>query len=82
MQKFKQNGLLDNANLSFAANLSSKDIVRPILCHLLPLINGIISILVRDCAQLVNFYDAGNSNEYYELKMKMMEKTRILGLLK
>jgi hypothetical protein len=50
------------------------------LCHLLPLINGIVSIYVNNSAQLVYIYDAGNSKEIYELNMKMMEKTRILAL--
>jgi hypothetical protein len=80
MQKFKQNGLLDNANLWFDANLSPKDIVQPVLCHLLPLINGIVSIYLMDSAQLVDFYDTGNSKEIYERNMKMMETTRILAL--
>jgi hypothetical protein len=79
LQKFQQNGLLDNVNLWFA-KLLSKDIVQPVLCHLLPLINGILSITVEDSAQLVHFYDAENSKEIYELNMKMMEKTRCLGV--
>jgi hypothetical protein len=79
MQKFQQNGLLDNANLWFAANLSSKDIVQPVLCHLLPLINGIVSIEMNS-AQFVDFYNAENSTEIYEMNMKMMEETRLLGL--
>jgi hypothetical protein len=80
MQKFKQNGLLDNANLWFDANLSPKDIVQPVLRHLLPLINGIFSIDMKESAQLVDLYDAGNSKEIHELNMKMMEETRILAL--
>jgi hypothetical protein len=80
MQKFRQNGLLDNVNLWFAANISSKNIVQPILCHLLPLINGIVSIYLMDSALLVDFYDAGNSKKIYEQNMKMMEQTRILTL--
>jgi hypothetical protein len=79
MQKFQQNGLLDNVNLEFA-KLFPKDIVQPVLCHILPLINGIISIAVQNSAQLVDFYNAGNSKEIYELNMKMMEQTRILGV--
>jgi hypothetical protein len=80
MQKFKQNGLLDNANLWFDANLSPKDIVQPVLRHLLPLINGIVSIYLLDSAQLIAIYDAENSKEIYEMNMKMMEETRILTL--
>jgi hypothetical protein len=78
MQKFQQNGLLENVNLSFAANLSSKDIVQPVLRHILPLINGIVSINLLDSAQLVDFYDDGNTKEIHEMKVKMMEQTRIL----
>jgi hypothetical protein len=70
--------MLDNVNLWFA-KLSSKDIVQPLLCHLLPLVNGILSIFM-DSAQLAHFYDAGNSKEIYELNMKMMEGTRFLGV--
>jgi hypothetical protein len=77
MQKFQQNGLLDNVNLTFD-KLSSKDI-QPVMSRILPLINGIVSIYVSDSTQLVDFYDAGNSKEIYELNMKMMEKTRYLG---
>jgi hypothetical protein len=79
MQKFKQNGLLDNVNLAFG-ELSAKDIVQPVLCHILPLINGIVSINMEDSAQLVDFYDAENNKEIYGMKMKMMEKTRFLGV--
>jgi hypothetical protein len=78
MQKFQQNSLLDNVNLEFD-KLSPKDIVQPVLCHILPLINGIVSIDLEDSAQLVDFYDAGKSKEIYEMNMKMMEKTRFLG---
>jgi hypothetical protein len=78
MQKFQQNGLLDNVNLAFAANLSSNDIVQPVLLHILPLINGIVSINLLDSAQLVDFYDDGNSKEIHEMSMKMMEQTRVL----
>jgi hypothetical protein len=78
MQKFKQNGLLDNVNLVFA-KLSVKDIVQPVLCHLLPLINGIVSINVEKSAQLFDFYDAENSKEISEMNMKMMEETRFVG---
>jgi hypothetical protein len=77
MQKFKQNGLLDNVYLCIWE--LKKDIVQPILCHLLPLINGIHGIDVIKSAQLTDFYDAGKSKEIYELNMKMMQKTRILG---
>jgi hypothetical protein len=76
MQKFQQNGLLDNVNLW----LPLKDFVQPVLCHILPLINGIASIYVKESAQLVDIYDAGKSKEIYELNMKMMQKTRILGV--
>jgi hypothetical protein len=80
MQKFKQNGLLDNVNLAFG-ELSAKDIVQPVLCHILPLINGIVSINMEDSAQLVDFYEAGGNNkEIYGMNMKMMEKTRFLGV--
>jgi hypothetical protein len=72
MQKFQQNGLLNNVNLAFS-NLKSKDF-GPVLCHILPLINGIVSIAVRDIAQLAEIYSAGNSKEIYELNMKLMEK--------
>jgi hypothetical protein len=33
-----------------------------------------------DSAQLVHFYDAGNSKEIYELNIKMMEETRFLAI--
>jgi hypothetical protein len=78
MQKFQQNGLLDNVNLAFG-KLPSNDILHPVLCHILPMINGINSIYLLDSAQLVDIYDAENSKEIYELNMKMMEKTRLLG---
>jgi hypothetical protein len=78
MQKFQQNGLLDNVRLCIGK--LTKDIVQPVLCHLLPLIKGIVSINVEDSAQLVDIYDAGNSKEIYEMNMKMMEKTRLLTL--
>jgi hypothetical protein len=77
MQKFQQNGLLDNVNLGIWE--LKKDIFQPILCHLLPLINGIRAIDVMQSAQLVNFHDAENSKEIYELNMKMLDETRILG---
>jgi hypothetical protein len=77
-KKFQQNGLLHNVIL-LIDQLSAKDIVQPVLCHILPLINGIVSIEV-DSAQLVHFYDAGISKEIYEMNMKMMEKTRLLGV--
>jgi hypothetical protein len=77
LQKFQQNGLLDNVNLEFA-KLSTKDIVQPVLTHLLPLLNGIVSIFVHS-AQLVHIYDAGNSKEIHELNMKIMEEIRFLG---
>jgi hypothetical protein len=79
MQKFQQNGLLHNVNLWFD-KAPSKDKIHSVLCHLLPLINGINSIYVEDSAQLVHFYDAGNSKEIYEMNMKMMEETRIMGV--
>jgi hypothetical protein len=78
MQKFQKNGLLDNVNLVFSY-LPSRDIANLVLCHLLPLINGIVSIILHS-AQLVHFYNAGNSKEICEMNMKMMEKTRILAL--
>jgi hypothetical protein len=78
MQKFQQNGLLHNVKLS-VGELSAKDIVQPVLCHLLPLINGIASIEVENSAQVVDFYDAGNSKEIYELYIKMME-TKLLAV--
>jgi hypothetical protein len=80
MQKFQQNGLFENVNLLFG-ELPSKAIVQPVLCHLLPLIKDINSIYVKDSARLVDFYDAGNSKEIYELNMKMMEETRFLGVM-
>jgi hypothetical protein len=81
MQKFQQNGLLDNVNLQFAKiPPTSKVIVQQVLGHLLPLINGIRSINMVDSAQLIDFYDAGNSKEIYERNMKMMAETRILAL--
>jgi hypothetical protein len=81
MQKFKQNGLLDNVNLSFA-KLPSKDLLPTVLCHILPLINGIVSIEVQCSSQLVDIYDAENSKEIYERNMKMMEETRILHVIR
>jgi hypothetical protein len=78
MQKFQQNGLLDNVSLLFD-KLPSKEIVQPVLCHILPLINGIVSIYVKDSAQLVDFYDAGNTKDIHELNIKMMEETRFFG---
>jgi hypothetical protein len=79
MQKFQQNGLFDNVNLLSLDKVPrpSKDIVQPVLCHILPLINGIVSIYLQS-AQLVDIYDAANSKEISELNMKMMEKTRFL----
>jgi hypothetical protein len=76
MQKFQQNGLLDNVTLDFS-KLSAKDIVQPVLCHILPLLNGIVSVFMQS-AHLVHFYDAGKSKEVYELNMKMLEETKIL----
>jgi hypothetical protein len=76
MQKFQQNDLLDNVNLSFAS-LPSRDKIQQVLGRLLPLIKGIVSIYVHS-AQLVEIYDAGNSQEIHEMNMKMMEKTRLL----
>jgi hypothetical protein len=78
LQKFQQNGLFDNVNLVFPSSLS-KAIIQQVLCHLLPLINGIAKVDVEDSAKLVDFYDAANSKEIYEMNMKMMEKTRVLG---
>jgi hypothetical protein len=78
MQKFQQNGLLDNVNLWFE-KLFPKDIVQPVLCHILSLINGIVSIFMHS-AQLVDIYSAENNKEIYEMNMKMMEKMRFLGV--
>jgi hypothetical protein len=78
IQKFQQNGLLDNVNLEFG-ELFPKAIVQPVLCHLLPLFKGILSICLPS-AQLVDIYDAGSSKEIYEMNMKMMEKTRVLNV--
>jgi hypothetical protein len=77
MQQFQQNGLFDNVNLSFDI-YSSKAKIQPVLCHLLPLVNGITTVNVENSAQLVDFYDAGNSKEIYELNMKMMENASLL----
>jgi hypothetical protein len=77
MQKFQQNGLLDNVNLLFARSLS-KNILQ-VVCHILPLINGIVAIFGHS-AQLVDIYNSANSKKIYEMNMKMMEETRILGL--
>jgi hypothetical protein len=79
MQKFQQNGLLENVNMLFD-KLPSWDFVKPVLCHILPLINGIDSIEMTDIAQLADIYDAGNNKEIYEMSMKMMEKTRFLSV--
>jgi hypothetical protein len=46
----------------------------------MPLINGINSIEVSESLQLVDFYDAGNSKEIYEMNIKMMEETRLLSV--
>jgi hypothetical protein len=78
MQNFQQNGLLDNVNLWFY-KIFPKDIVQPLLCHILPLINGIVSIHLQS-ALLVDFYDAGNSKGIMEVNMKMMEKPRLLSV--
>jgi hypothetical protein len=78
MQKFQQNGLFDNVNLVFD-KVPSKDILHQALSHLLPLINGIVLIDVKESAQMADFYDAANSKEIHELNMKMMEETRILA---
>jgi hypothetical protein len=78
MQKFKQNGLLDKVNLLFA-KLPTKNILQPVLCHILPLVNDIVSIYVHN-TQLIDLYDAENRQEIYELTMKMMEETRVLGV--
>jgi hypothetical protein len=78
MHKFQQNGLLDYVNLCIWD--LPKDILQQVLGHLLPLINGIVSIEVMESAQLADIYDAGNRQETYELNMKMMEKTRFLSV--
>jgi hypothetical protein len=74
MQKFQQNGLLDNVTLSFS-NVSE---IQPVLCQLLPLFNGIAAVEVGLSAQLVDLYNTGNNKENHEMNMKMMEKTRLL----
>jgi hypothetical protein len=74
MQKFQQNDLLDNVHLAFGKLAS----IHPVLSHMIPLINGIVSIDVMNSAQLVGIYDAANSKEMHELNMKMMEQTRFL----
>jgi hypothetical protein len=80
MQKFQQNGLLENVNLSYKI-LPSKAIIHPVLCHILPLINGIVSINLMFSAQLIHIYDDVNSQqEIHELSMTMMEKTKFLGV--
>jgi hypothetical protein len=76
MQKFQQNGLLGNVTLVFEK--LPPNVVPPVLCHLLPLINGIVSIFIHSAQLVDNIYNAGNSKEIYELNMKMMEKTRSL----
>jgi hypothetical protein len=68
---------MDNVNLVFG-QISEKKSVQPVLCHILPLINGIKSIKMEDTDLLVDFYKAGNSEEIYEMNMKMMEKTQFL----
>jgi hypothetical protein len=78
MQKFQQNGLLDNVNLFLF--ISSKDILQQVLCRLLPLINGIATVETENSAQLVGIYETENSKEIYELNMKMMQKTRHLAV--
>jgi hypothetical protein len=60
--------------------LPSKEIVHNVLCHILPLINGIATVDVEDSAHLVDFYNAGNSKEIYDLNLKMMEEARFLGV--
>jgi hypothetical protein len=66
-------------NLLIDDKLASPGIVHPVLCHLLPLINDILSIIVHS-AQLVDIYDASNSKEIHEMNMKMMGRTRILAI--
>jgi hypothetical protein len=79
MRKFQQNGLLDNVNLSFPSSLS-KEKIQPVLCHLLPLLNGIVGIDLTNNAHLADIYDDGNSQEIHEMNMKMMEETRLLSI--
>jgi hypothetical protein len=79
MQKFQQNGLLDSVNLTLPS-FRSKNKIQPVLCHLLPLINGIAAVNLNKGAQLVDFYNTGNSKEIYELYMKMVKKTRLLNI--
>jgi hypothetical protein len=79
MRKFQQNGLLDNVTLLFYHDVFVREI-QPVLCHLLPLINGIAAIDVEDSAQLVEIYNTENNKEIHEINMKMMEKTRLLSV--
>jgi hypothetical protein len=78
IEKFQQNGLLDHVNLSIGD--LCKDTHAPVLAHLLPLINDIISIEVAVSAQLLDIYgNENNKDDISELNIKMMEKTRFLG---
>jgi hypothetical protein len=79
MQKFQQNGLLDNVTMAFSPELFVHEI-QPALCNLLPLINGIAAVDLGDSDQMVEIYDAGNNKENHEINMKMMEKTRLLSV--
>jgi hypothetical protein len=79
VRKFQQNALLDNVGLFIDGQLK-KDIVQPVLTHLLPLINGILSVELSHSVQLVDIYNAKKSKEIYGLNMEVMEKTRFLGL--
>jgi hypothetical protein len=56
------------------------DKIQPVLCHLLPLINGIVALDLDNSTQLVDIYDVENSKEITEQNMKMMEKTRLLNV--
>jgi hypothetical protein len=77
LQKFQQKCLLDNVNLSFG--ILPDNIFAPALTHLLPLLDGIVSLELYESSQLSNIYHAGNGTEFANLAMEMMEKTRFLG---
>jgi hypothetical protein len=79
MKKFQQNGLLDNVTLWFDKLPSNNIVQPPVLCHLIPLLNDLLSVELKNSAQLAAIYDAENSKEIHGLYMKMMEQTRFLG---
>jgi hypothetical protein len=78
IQKFQQNSLLNNVNLSFGQ--VQKHILQPVLSRLLPLFNGIVSVEVANSAQLADIYNAGNSKDFSGLTMNMMENARFLAV--